>query len=269
MSKVYGSIELIGGGEVLNLVSERVVADPTFDAADEGVIIYNTTESAYKYNNGASWVTFEISLTSSVALIETLGDNWINPDFSFDPTDFNSLDNVDGLTAADSLFSVIVDLDTAITAAKTVETLQGVPLDFVPLDLTAGNVIFFNGTSFIPGTVNDLDTVELNLGELQDVTLTDPENQEFSVFANGTWVNKPIFHKFEELSGTLSTFTVNHSLGEQFCHVTVIDMSFSPPRKMSEAEITSIEYNSANTATVTITSTKPVTILVSTVAIAA
>ena len=265
MSKVYGDVELLGGGQDINLSGEQLSADPTFDVADEGKVIYNTTEKTYKYNNGSAWVAFEVSLTSSIELIETLGSNWINEDFSFDPTDFNALDNVTGLTAADSLFSVITQLDTGITEAKTVTTLQGVDLNFVPGDLSSGNIIFYNGANFIPGTVNDLDVVELGMGELSDSVVTDPENEQFMVYANGNWVNKPIFFKYEELSGTLNTFTVNHSLNEQFCHVTVIDMSFATPRRINPAEITSIEYNSSTTLTVTLTGNKAVTILVTSV----
>lgn len=265
--KQFGDIELIEG-EIINLVAERVAADPVFDAADAGIIIYNTTENSYKYNNASAWVAFEVSLTSSTQLVETLGDNWINPDLSFDPTDFNNLGNIDGLNANDSLFNVIEELDTAITEAKTVTTLQGVSLNFVAGDLNALNVILFDGTNFIPGTVNDLNTVELNFSELQDTLITLPEDDQFAVFDGGVWVNKPIFFKFEDLSGTISVFTINHSLGEQFCIVSVIDMSFATPRRIDPTEISTIEYNTENTLTVTLTGNKPVTIIVASVAFA-
>lgn len=262
--KHYGDIELIEG-EIVNLFGERLSADPAFDAAEEGRIIYNGTEGSYKYNNGAAWVTFEVSLTSSTQLVETLGDNWINPDLSFNPTDFNALDNVDGLDANDTLFVALVAFDAAITDAKTVTTLQGVPLDFEAGDLTALNIIMYDGNNFIPATVNDLDAIELNFSDLQDTLITDPGNDEFSVFTNGNWVNKPIFFKYEELSATLNVFTVNHSLGEQFCLVSVVDMSFTTPRLVDPALISSIEYNTANTLTVTLTIDKPVTIMVASV----
>lgn len=265
--KHFGDIELIEG-EIINLIAKKVAADPVFDAADVGIIIYNTTENSYKYNNGSAYVTFEVSLTSSTQLVETLGDNWINPDLSFNPTDFNNLDNIDGLTANDNLFTALAALDTAITEAKTVTTLQGVSLNFTPGSLTALNILLFDGTDFIPGTVNDLDPIELNFSELQDTTIINPENDNFAVFDNGGWVNKPIFFKFEELSGTLSVFTVNHSLDEQFCIVSVIDMSFATPRRIDPAEIVTIEYNTESTLTVTLTGNKPVTIIVASVAFA-
>lgn len=265
MSKVYGNVELIGGGAVINLAAESVASDPAFDADDEGLIVYNTTEKTYKYNNGASWVAFEVSLTSSTQLVDTLGNNWINPDFSFDPTDFNALDNIGGLTSDDSLFDVLVAFDAAITDAKNVETLQGVPLDFDSGDLSANNIVYFDGTNFVSGTVNDLDLVQLTVAQLQDTSISDPENEEILVYSGGGWTHKPIFFRYQELSSTLSTFTVNHSLGEQFCHVTVIDMSFATPRTIDPSEISSIEYNSVNTLTVNLTGNKPVTIVVSTI----
>jgi len=262
MSKVLGDIELISG-VVINLAAQSYASDPEFDSGDEGMIIYNSTEKAYKYNNGSSWVAFEISLTSSTELIETLGSNWINEDFSFNPTDFNLLDNITGLTVNDNLFTVLSLFDDAITDAKTVTTLRGVTLNFDPEDLTAGNIVFFDGVNFVPGSVNDLDTVELEMSELQGTAISDPQQNDIIVYASGNWVNKPAFYLYEELSGTLNVFTVNHSLGQRFCHVTVIDMSLPTPSSIDPAEIVSVGYNSDTTLTVTLSGNKPVTIIVS------
>ena len=261
--KHYGDIELVSG-TIINFEAENVAADPAFTVVEEGRMIYNTAEKAYKYNNGTSWVTFEVSLTSTNELILTLGANWINPDFSFDPTDFNDLDNISGLTTNDSLYDVIAELDAAITSSQSVVTLQGVPLDFTSGDLVANDIIYFNGTEFVRGTVNDLGLVELNFSDLQDTNFSGLGNDQIAVYQSGGWTNKPFFHKFQELSGTLNVFTVNHSLGEQFCHVTVVDMGFSPPRRMDPSSISRIEYNSASTLTVTLTTNRPVTIVVST-----
>ncbi len=262
MSKVLGDLELISG-KVINLAAGSYDSDPTFDAEDEGIIIYNSTEKAYKYNNGSSWVQFEVSLTSSVELIETLGSNWINDDFSFNPTDFNTFDNLTGLTANDNLFTVLSLLDEAITEAKTVETLRGVPLNFDAGDLSAFNIIYYDGANFIPGSINDLELVDINLDEVADTEIVDPQTNDVIAYQSGVWINKPMFYLYEELSGTLSTFTVNHSLGQRFCHVTVIDMSLSTPATINSAEVTSIEYNSDTTLTVNLTGNKPVTIIVS------
>lgn len=261
--KHYGDIELVSG-TIINLEAENVSADPAFDPDDEGTIIYNTVEKAYKYNNGTSWVTFEISLTATSALVDTLGSEWINPDFSFDPTDFNALNIFSGLTTDDSLFDVIGQIDTAITAALNVTTLRGVNLNFTEGSLVANNIVYFNGTEFVAGTINDLDLVEIDFAELNDVGFTSLSNDQIAVHQGGSWVNKAIFYKYEELSGTLNTFTVNHSLGEQFCHVTIIDRSFATPRTITPSLISKIEYNSASTLTVTLNANTPVTILVST-----
>lgn len=260
--KFYGDIELLGGSTIINLAAETFENDPTFDETESGRIIYNSTENAYKYNNGSAWVTFEVSTTSSNALVETLGSNWINGDFSFDPTPFNTLDNLDGLVTTDSLFTVIAQLDVGISVAKSVVTLQGVPLNFNPVDLEPKNIIYFDGSDFVLGTINDLDTITLNLSELDDVTLLTVENNESLVFQNGNWANKKTRHQFQDLSGTVSTFVVTHDLGTQFCNVEVIDMSAATPIRMNPAEIISIAYSSTTELTVTILNNKPVTILV-------
>lgn len=260
--KHYGDIELVNGA-IINLAAESVSADPTFNASDEGLIIFNTTDKVYKYNNGTAWITFEVSLTSTNELVDSLGNNWINPDFSFDPSDFNSLSNISGLSSTDSLYEVIVELNSAIDDAKNVGTLQGIDLNFTSGSVVAKNIIYFDGTDFVAGTVNDLDTVELNFSQLQDTNFSNLGNNNFTVYQGSKWVNKPVFFKYNELSGTLSTFTVNHSLGEQFCNVTIIDRSFATPRRINPSLISSIEYNSGSTLTVNLTTTKPVTIIVS------
>lgn len=263
MAKYYGDIELIGG-RVINLNAEHVTSDPAFNASDEGKIIYNSTENAYKYNNGSSWITFEVSLTSSNALVNTLGNNWINTDFSFNPTDFNTLDNVTGLTSSNSLFDVFNQLDNQLTGAKNVGSLRGVNLNFINTDPTSGNIIYFDGSDFVLGTINDIGNANLKVADLSDASITSVQNNDFLVRENGSWVNKPIFYEYEELSGTLSVFTVNHSLGQRFCHVTVIDRDFATPRIMDPSLITKIEYNNEITLTVTLSTVKRVSVIVST-----
>ena len=142
--KIFGDVELVGGGKIINMAAEQFETDPVLEASEAGRIIYNTTEASYKYNNGSVWLAFEVSATSNDALIETLGDNWINSDLSFNPTPFNNLDNISGLTANDSLYSVIAQMDAAITSALNVVTLQGVSLNFAPGDLENNNIIYFS-----------------------------------------------------------------------------------------------------------------------------
>ena len=263
--KVLGDIDIRGGGKIINMAAEAVDTDPVLEASEEGRIIYNTTENAYKYNNGSTWLAFEVSLSGSDTLISTLGDNWINNDLSFNPAPFNALDNVSGLDSNDSLFSVIEQLDTAITSALNVVTLQGVSLDFTAGDLSANNIIYFDGTNFVPGTVNDLDTVELNLSEIQDVNITTPADNEQLVYQSGAWVNLPTHFQYQDLSGTNSTFVVNHNLGVQFCDVTIIDMSVATPQRIDPTLVQTVAYQDANQLTVVLApaaGNKPVTILV-------
>lgn len=259
--KHFGDIELIGG-VIKNMVGENFSSDPTFSASEAGRIIYNTTSNEYKFNNGTEWVVFETDIvSSSVTLRATLGTNWVNPDFSFNPAPFNALDNISGLTGTESLFDVIFQLDNGITSALTVTKLQGVDIDFSG-GLSAGDIIFFNGEDFIAGTLDNLVVQSITLDDLTDVTLTTLEDNEITIFQNSEWVNKAFFFQFEDLSNLSSVFVVNHNLNTQFCDVTIVDMSTATPSRIDPSLITSIEYDDANKLTVTLTGNKPVTIVV-------
>jgi hypothetical protein len=262
MSKVYGDIELLGGGKIINLAGEIVESDPVVDASEEGHIIYNSTDNVYKYNNGSAWLTFEVSATSNNALIETLGDVWINANFSLNPAPFNALDNISGLTTSDSLFTVIEQIDDALTNALNVVTLQGVPLAFDVTDLSARAIIYYNGANFVPGTINDLDTAEINFDEIADVSVVGLADNNIMVYQNGVWVNRKTHFDFQDLSGTVSTFVVTHNLGVQLCSVEIIDMNGGAPAIIDNALITSITFDSTSQLTVTLTGNLAVTILV-------
>jgi hypothetical protein len=261
---VYGNLTLVSG-EIINFYPEEVTADPAFLASEEGRVVYNSTDNSLKFNNGTAWVSVQTSATSSNSFLETLGTNWINPNLTFNPTDFNALDNVSGLSTNDSLFDVIDQLDDAITSALNVVTLRGINLNFTSSTIAANNILYYDGLDFVPGTINDLDTIELDFDELQNVNVPTPSDRDFIIYDsdNSEYINKQVFYKQQFLSGTVNVFTVNHNLGEQFCHVTVIDNSFSPPRRLAESDLTSIQYSNANTLTVTTTTNKPVTIVVS------
>lgn len=261
MSDVYGDINLIGG-VIKNLASEAFEADPAVDTEEEGRIIYNTTESAYKYNNGSAWLTFEVSSTSSNALIETLGSNWINENFSFNPTPFNDLSNFSGLTTSDSLYSVIQQIDNGLTDAKNVVTLQSVPLAFSEGDLEVRNIIYYDGAEFVRGTINELDTLTIPLFELEDTNIESINDNQSLVNQGGLWVNLATNFQYQELSGTVNTFVVPHNLGTQFCSVDIIDMSLATPVAIDSSLITSITFDSVSQLTVTLTVNTAVTILV-------
>lgn len=46
-----------GAAQIKNAFIERLTAAPTFSAADEGRIIYDTTDKVFKMNNGSLWVS--------------------------------------------------------------------------------------------------------------------------------------------------------------------------------------------------------------------
>ena len=259
--KHNGNIELVGG-QILNLVGESLASDPTFDAAEEGRMFYNTATKEYKFNNGTDYVAFETDIVSaSTTLRASLGTEWVNTDFSFNPTTLNTLSNISGLTSNSSLYDVIDQLNTGIDTALTVTKLQGIDLDFTG-GLATGNIIYYNGSSFVSGTINDVDLVDISLSQINDVNLTSIANNEIAVYQNSEWVNKPLAFQYQELSGLTNTFAIAHNLGVQFCDVTIIDMDTATPSRIDPALVTTVNYDDANNLTVTLTGNKRVTIVV-------
>ena len=253
--KYFGDIELIEG-KILNLIGEKVSSDPTVVAAEEGRIIYNTTEKAYKYNNGSAYVAFEVSVTTNDALIDTLGSNWINNDFSFDPTPYNNFDNVSSLTANDSLFNVLDQLDTAITNALSVNKIDGIDVD------TSGiqnqDILMFDGSDFIAASIDDLGTPTLDFSEINDTNFTGLANNDIVVYDSGNseWQNRQWWFKYENFAAN-TTFVVTHNLNSQYCHVTVINASDDTIITPSD-----ITFTDANNLTVQLGSSNPVIIIV-------
>ena len=259
--KHLGDIELIGG-EVKNMKVEALSSDPAFVASDEGRIIYNTSTREYKFNNGTDWVAFESdAVSASTTLRSTLGTEWVNTDLSFIPTALNNLDNLSGLSSNDSLFDVITQLDAAITSSLTVTKLQGIDLNFTG-GVSVRNIIYFDGNDFIPGTINDLDTVQVSVDDLTDTALTSPANNEILTYSGSDWVNKKFVMEYNDLTGLTSTFNVNHNLGKQYVGLTIIDRSTNPGKKVPDSDVTSVTYTDENNLIVVLNSNRPVTIIV-------
>lgn len=94
----------------------------------------------------------------------------------------------------------------------------------------------------------------INLDDLSDVTITSGSNGQALVFNGTTWVNKSVMYIH---TGTGTSFTVTHNLGQKYCNVTVVDTS------TDEVIIPdSIVFNTANQLTVTVNASISVKIVV-------
>lgn len=224
MSLVFGDLELFGTARIINLKVESATL-PTFDENDYGRLIANG--SALFFNDGEKWSTFQFSNNSSEPLIDTLGRNWINEDFSFNPTAFNALDNISGLTSNDTLFDVISSLDAAISNIDglSVEDLSDVNFSNIQI----GDLFFYNGSGFSNIDLNALADAKLNLTteKLKDIDISNDGYASGQTLVYSTADEKLLNQQFyAEYTNTAvnDTFVVTHNLGIKHCIVQIVNM---------------------------------------------
>lgn len=259
MADIYGNLTLFGDARIINAKIEDGSL-PTFTVDDEGrLFVYN--HELY-FNDGSKWSTFQLSNNSSQPLIDTLGRNWINEDLSFNPTDFNALGNITGLTSNDTLFDVFVALDAAISNVSSLNFSDLGDVDFS--SMVAGDIIFFNGTTFTNITLNDLASSQLNFSSqnLSDTDIEDYASGDVLVYSeiDAKLVNRKTFAEYTNLASN-TTFVVPHDLGVRHCIVQVINAQ-------TNVLITSdygVTFDSVDQLTVTVSPAIPVKILVTAV----
>ena len=89
MADVYGNL-ILKSGSIFNLKLENLTTNPVFSTSDKGRIYFNTTTNAVMVNDGSEWITVQFSNTSSNPLINSLGEEWLNNDLSFNTMDWKS-----------------------------------------------------------------------------------------------------------------------------------------------------------------------------------
>lgn len=255
-----GDIELINS-EIINLLVDANAGLPTFVSTDESRLVYNLTDHQLYYNNGTAYFPLQIASQNAQPLIETLGSNWINPDLSFDPTPFNSLPFITGLTSTDSLFTVFEQITQELENLGNINigSLQGVDLE----SPQTNDVLYFNGTNWTNIQVDDIPnlTVNISLDSLNDVALSNSLENTQSLFYDSTsaqFVNANWAYTYTNLTSQ-GTHTVVHNLNQQYCQVTVINPTTSPPQTVP---VSAILYNSTVQLTVDLISPSPAVILV-------
>src|SRR6185312_5722652 len=225
--KYYGDIELISS-EIINCFIESVATLPVFVSSDVSRIIYNTTNNQYYYNNGTQYVPFQVASQTAEPLIETLGNNWINDDYSFNPAPFNALNFVTPqLSGTDSLFTVFERLDA------TLDDLSNITLDdivgFSINNPQAGDIMYYDGSNFINSPLAELPNFGLviSLSELSDCSIeVTPTNNESLFFNSSTnkFTSYKTMFRYEQ-DAPQATHVVTHNLGQLFCFVQVWNTS--------------------------------------------
>lgn len=220
----YGDIELIKS-KIYNLKVESLDTDPTFDTDDISRIYYNTDTNSYRFNNGTAYVDLSLPANYST-LIDTFGSNWINDDFTFNPTPFNALNTIDGLTSNDSLFNVIQQLDTAISnlSSPSMADLSDVS---IPEGIAIGYTLVYTGTDQY--TFLDMDTVISDYSTIKVINLHDVNAESLanggSLIYDGsseTFSVKDQVIIIDDFYNT-QTHAIAHNLGLQYLGVTVIN----------------------------------------------
>ncbi len=259
MSDVYGDLKLFGDARIINAKIEHGII-PEFTSDDLGRLLVN--DSSLYFNDGNSWVTFQISNNSSQPLIDTLGRNWINEDLSFNPTPFNALDNISGLDADDTLFDVIAALDAAISSINSLDFSDLNDVHFGSLE--DGDVIFYNGATFTNISLNDLASSHLTFSSmnLSDTDISTYESGDMLVYSttDEKLVNRKTYAEYTNLASN-TTFIVSHNLGVKHCLVQVIN---AETHTLVTANY-GVTFDTINQLTVTVSPAIPVKILLTAV----
>lgn len=223
--KYYSDIEL-QNSKITGLRLEPLDADPTFDVNDLGRIYFNQTTGIIKLNNGTAYI--DVTIPSNFNdLITTLGNNWINSTYSFNPVPFNQFKNVNSLTENDSLYSVLAQLDTAISQISKSKLLD---LSDVAVTQTvnAGDICYYTGDFF---SFASIDSVIENYGHIEFVKLNDVDTTALaqnSIFlydsVSSSLKAASLFYEDDDLQITTS-HSITHNLGVKYCSVTLIDKS--------------------------------------------
>lgn len=247
----YGNIEVISG-QVINLVVENRTSEP--DTTVAGRLYFDTNRSVLRLDNGTDFI--DVTIPSNFNnLITTLGSNWINATYSFNPTAFNTLDNVHGLTSNNSLFDVIDQLDAAISTVK-IRNLTDLN-DVSASDVLEGQVLFFNGAEFSFSNLSSLiqSYGDLKIESLTDVDVSSLTDGQVLVYnaASTTFRSQTIVQQYDDFQ-SIQNHLIIHTLGVQYCGLTLINTSTNT--LITDAIVT---FNDVNQITVSLSTPAPIT----------
>jgi hypothetical protein len=239
-----GGIEIIDG-KLGTLVLETIPTAPTFDAAHSGEFTFSEDDKILRFNTGNTLVALNSGASENPNLVESLGENWLNVDYTFNPVPFNNLPIIAGLTSDDSLFSVIDQLAVAVNNISEV-ALGDITAD---PDSTMQAVVALNGAVFAT-SANQLITssdVELNFRTLSDfdIPTSDIAAGKMLVFnSEAKLKSKKVHYTYENLAES-KQHRITHAFGNRYCAVFCID---AVSKKMIIPE--EVYYNDNNLLTV-------------------
>lgn len=247
--KFYGDIELINGS-ILGIHIEEVDTLSLTEIDDNRLVSF---EDKLYFNNGTGYKLLQFSDTDDESpLITTLGP-WINDDLSFDPTPFNLLDNIDGLTSEDSLLNVITQLDAAISSINQ-DSLSDLE-DVVLTSPEDGNILVFSSDVLVNLSLEDAieNYGNVRISTLQDYDTTGALVNNDLIYWNSNlskFTNKRCFYRYSSETSQ-SEYVLTHSLGVQFCFVEVFDKLTNKKIPTDQYEVT---YTTANSISVVLDS---------------
>lgn len=218
-----GGVEL-KGGKVLDLTIGSVPTPPTFDANNAGRFTFSESDGVLRFNNGLGLVALNTTASENPNLIESLGSNWLNSDFSFNPAPFNNLDVISGLTTDDSLFDVIEQLSEGIQEFNTIETSQlvappGTPDLYVLMHL-AGDLVFTNIETLLNSS-----SISLDFDNLSGFNIDSTKQGNMLVFdAAGDLVSRDLSYTYVSFTAS-DAHVINHNLGQKYVSVFCINPS--------------------------------------------
>jgi hypothetical protein len=284
-----GSIALGGTLSILGTSTQGI------SSAISGDVITLTVANASSYQKGvATFNTASFAVTSGDVTIKSAGISnaqLANSSVSFSGTTGGeqtltlggtALSIVGGsspvttVSAANTLTINVADATTSTLGLASFDGSQfSVTAGAVALDVTLGQGGITNVASGVDSAANK-DMLSFNsgtgkwtnvtraamlgtesIGELDDVTLTSPAAGQTLVYssASSKFVNRPIYFLYQAGSA-LTSHTVTHNIGQQFCVVTVADAAGDVIIPQS------ITFTDANTVTVTFTSALQATVVV-------
>lgn len=186
--KYYGDIELVNG-KIINFKIDPRETLPESVSDDEGKLIYNLQNKQLYYSTGEEFLPLQVASEDSEPLITSLGREWLNPDYSFNPTPFNNLTFVSGLASTDSLLTVIQKIDQALVEIDDIDLndINGVNVE----NPSAGDVLYFDGENWknVPigefgGGGNVPDLSQITLITANDETTIAPNSRRIVPGAN-------------------------------------------------------------------------------------
>jgi len=254
--KYYHNIEL-QNSKITGLIADPLASDPSFSANEAGRIYFNVGTKTLRLNDGQEYIDINIPANFN-NLIEVLGTNWINSDYTFNPTPFNEFHNVSDLDSNSSLFDVLKQFDDAMGAPPSITTLQDVSTP--EGSIAAGSVIYYTGDNF---TFADIDTLienygNLNFETLKDVDASNLEDGDIFFYDGGSQTYKPgsLVYFFEDLQATTG-HTITHNLGVQYFPVTVVN-------RFTDSIITDavVTFTNENQLDITLSAPTPISVII-------